>query len=122
MIQASQSTLQKLSKTRAFRGVFTLGRVPNHQQGVKNSATGSLLQARVGLISAGGPGSGCNGPNCGRPSTGHAYLSQAGWKKVQTVSGQPHWKGMGPSIHNVAIYKHFKFPNQEFRLHSAAGF
>jgi hypothetical protein len=123
MIQASRSILQKLRKTRAFQGALLLRGVPNPQVGVKNRATVSPLLARVGLITAGGEGSGCHGPNCGRPKTAAGYLSKAGWQKIQTLSGQPHWKGtIGPAIHNIAIYKHPKFPNQEFRVHSAAGF
>ncbi|MDE2101641.1 MAG: hypothetical protein KGL39_30625 [Patescibacteria group bacterium] len=33
------------------------------------------LISHISMIQAGGPGSGCHGPNCGRPATGRAFVS-----------------------------------------------
>jgi hypothetical protein len=43
-------------------------------KGIKPSATGASGGARVKKLAAGGPGSGCQGPNCGRPKSRMAEL------------------------------------------------
>lgn len=40
------------------------------------------LQSTIELF-AGGPGSGCKGPNCGRPSTGGSLISRSGLGKTE---------------------------------------
>src|SRR5689334_15072987 len=49
--------------------------VSNYLPTVKNPATGSpegSMPASIDIV-AGGPGSGCHGPNCGPPSKGHVF-------------------------------------------------
>lgn len=74
-------------------------------------------------LTFGGPGSGCHGPNCGRPEGAHALapkvkrqtsaavMKRYGWRRIGHVHDLPHWKkGMGPSGgHAGTIYRHWKY-------------
>jgi 8-oxo-dGTP pyrophosphatase MutT (NUDIX family) len=58
-------------------------------------------------IAAGGPGSGCRGPNCGRPKgSAHFYLVKHGWKKSEhVVDKEP---GAKKAKHAETTYTHWK--------------
>lgn len=77
-------------------------------------ATLALLTGRYPLqLLAGGVGSGCHGPNCGRPKTAAGVLKNYNWKMVQKTK-LPNWStfsgkkfsSMGTGEHTATLYKH----------------
>lgn len=59
------------------------------------------------------------------PKTAHAFLLKHGWTQIgKPAENQPHWKGIGPAIHNVRTYARpgWDFAGHVIRVNSGGGF